>query len=195
MKKIPSLEPQLEIIVGCMKSGKTTELRRRIKVYGKRKKLLVTSSLDSVKLTHDGKTKTTHFAETVAEIPKLFNISKVQLIAIDEGQFFPDLVSGVKMLLDLGKSVTVAGLDCDYTGKPFEQMCLLLASCDNITKLHATCVSCHKQATFSHRLEVGDKGLIDTESKYEPMCRKCFLHFNKLKGDSPAMYLKEIKSF
>ena len=45
----------------------------------------------------------------------------MQVIAIDEAQFFPDLVTFCQMAVDRDcKTVYVAGLDGDFRRKPFK---------------------------------------------------------------------------
>jgi len=79
-----------------------------------------------------------------------------------------------------GKRGIIAGLDMDYTGRPFGQIPFLLARADFITKLHAICVRCGHLANYSYRLS-DDEALVllGAKSHYEPRCRKCFYERNK----------------
>jgi thymidine kinase len=71
--------------------------------------------------------------------------------------------------------VIVAGLDMDYTGKPFGQIPFLLAKADYITKLHAICVRCGNIASYSYRKSAdGGQILLGEKEMYEPRCRHCF---------------------
>jgi thymidine kinase len=100
-----------------------------------------------------------------------------EVVGIDEGQFFDrEIVDAVNHLANSGKRVIVAGLDQDYTGKPFEPMPQLLSIAEFITKTHAICVKCGETANYSQRtfeseelVEVGASG------KYEARCRQCFV--------------------
>ena len=70
----------------------------------------------------------------------------------------------------------MAGLDMDYTGKPFGPMPALLATAEYVDKVHAICISCGGLAQYSHRT-IGKKGLVvlgETDS-YEPLCRNCYI--------------------
>ena len=80
-----------------------------------------------------------------------------------------------KQLANLGVRVIVAGLDMDYTGKPFGPMPDLLAMAEYVTKVHAICMSCGNLAYVSHRKTTENKLVMlgETES-YEPLCRSCF---------------------
>ena len=68
----------------------------------------------------------------------------------------------------------VAGLDMDYSGKPFAQIPNLLAVADYITKLHAICVVCGNIANISYRKNSEDSQILIGEKEvYEPRCRNC----------------------
>ena len=74
-----------------------------------------------------------------------------------------------------GIRVIVAGLDMDYTGKPFGPIPDLLARAEYITKLHAICARCGNIAHYSHRIaKIDDRILMGEKDVYEPRCRACF---------------------
>ena len=101
----------------------------------------------------------------------------MDVIGIDEAQFFDDqLPYVVEQLANSGTRVIIAGLDMDYTGKPFGPMPYLLAIADYITKVHAICMHCGDLATHSHRT-VSDSSLvlIGEKESYIPLCRTCFV--------------------
>ena len=79
-------------------------------------------------------------------------------------------------LQSAGKRVIIAGLDQDYTGKPFEPMPQLLSIAEFITKTHAICVRCGATANYSQRT-VESEALVEVgaSDKYEARCRKCFV--------------------
>jgi len=106
----------------------------------------------------------------------LLMASDVDVVGIDEAQFFDDQLPEVCDQLALrGIRVIVAGLDMDYTGKPFGQMPFLLAKADYITKLHAICVKCGNIANYSFR-KTAQTGqvLLGEKDMYEPRCRYCY---------------------
>jgi thymidine kinase len=71
-------------------------------------------------------------------------------VGIDEAQFFDEgIVQVCNQLASKGIRVIVAGLDMDFTGKPFGPIPQLLAVGDYITKLHAICVVCGNIASYS----------------------------------------------
>ena len=100
-----------------------------------------------------------------------------QVVGIDEGQFFDmELVEAANRLAREGRRVIVAGLDQDYTGKPFEPMPQLLSVAEFITKTHAICVKCGSTANYSQRtVESEARVEVGASDKYEARCRQCFV--------------------
>ena len=96
------------------------------------------------------------------------------------------LVSVCNQLADQGARVIIAGLDMDYTGKPFGPIPHLLATAEYVTKVHAICMQCGELANHSHRFE-GSDSLVQLGEKdsYEPLCRACF-------SDARATKLKKV---
>ena len=106
----------------------------------------------------------------------LLMTSEVDVVGIDEAQFFDEsIVEVCRELADSGVRVIVAGLDMDYTGKPFGPMPALMATAEYVTKVHAICVRCGNLAHHSHRLTQDEKLVVlgETDS-YEAICRHCF---------------------
>ena len=99
----------------------------------------------------------------------------VDVVGIDEAQFFDDQIAAVcEQLAMKGIRVIVAGLDMDYLGNPFGQMPQLLAKADYITKLHAICQVCGNIANISYRkVNEGGQVLLGEKDVYEPRCRIC----------------------
>ena len=100
----------------------------------------------------------------------------VQVVGIDEAQFFPDsLVEVCQQLANRGIRVIAAGLDTDYLGKPFGPMPRLMAVAEDVQKVHAICVKCGNLANHSHRLLKSDDLVVLGEKDiYEPLCRECY---------------------
>lgn len=173
----------IEVIVGSMFSGKSEELIRRLnrariarqKVQVFKPKIDARYSVEEIAShsgqKHDSKPVTTS-AELMQEIAP-----DTQVVGIDEGQFFDmELVAAVNELARLGKRVIVAGLDQDYTGKPFEPMPQLLSVAEFITKTHAICVKCGSTANYSQRTVESDARVeVGASDKYEARCRRCFV--------------------
>ena len=173
---------RIEVICGSMFSGKTEELIRRL-----RRAKFARQSVEIFKPTVDVRYSAvdvvSHDDNSISSTPVdsaqniLLLASGVQVVGIDEAQFFDDgLVDVCNQLANSGVRVIVAGLDMDYTGKPFGPIPKLMAIADDVTKVHAVCVRCGALAQFSHRLAKTDKlVLLGETDSYEPLCRKCFL--------------------
>ncbi|CAN5566933.1 thymidine kinase [soil metagenome] len=173
----------IEVIVGSMFSGKSEELIRRLrraqiarqKVQVFKPKIDDRYSIEQI-ASHSGMTHVSKPVMTAKEI--LAQIEPdTEVIGIDEGQFFDmEIIQAVNELANQGKRVIIAGLDQDYTGKPFEPMPQLLSIAEFITKTHAICVVCGQTANYSQRtFESEERVEVGASGKYEARCRKCFV--------------------
>lgn len=173
----------VEVIVGSMFSGKSEELIRRLrraqiarqKVQVFKPKIDDRYSIEQI-ASHSGMTHISKPVMTAAELMAQIE-SDTEVIGIDEGQFFDmELVQAVNELARSGKRVIVAGLDQDYTGRPFEPMPQLLCIAEFITKTHAICVRCGSTANYSQRTsESTERVEVGASDKYEARCRACFV--------------------
>jgi thymidine kinase len=187
---------QLEVIVGCMFSGKTEELIRRlerVRIAG-RKILLFKPTIDdrydmSAVVTHYGREFAAHLLEPGEEAIDALKesvgedaLKEAAVVAFDEGNFFserlPDLC---QQLVGMGKRVIVAGLDLTFAEEPFEPMPKLMSLADRVDKLQAVCVVCGGVATRSQRLIDGKPAPVDGPviqvggvGSYEARCRACY---------------------
>lgn len=182
----------IEVIAGSMFSGKSEELIRRLnrariarqKVQVFKPKIDARYSVDEI-ASHSGQKHdslpVTTAADLMAEI-----LDDTQVVGIDEAQFFDmALVAAVNDLAARGKRVIIAGLDQDYTGKPFEPMPQLLSVAEFITKTHAICVKCGSTANYSQRTVESDARVeVGASDKYEARCRKCFVPH----ADAPTLH-------
>ena len=66
-------------------------------------------------------------------------LKQYDIIGIDEGQFFPDLVEICQKLVLLKKVVIVAALNADYKMEPFPNVSKLISKADKIKLLKAYC--------------------------------------------------------
>ncbi|MBS1626889.1 MAG: thymidine kinase [Bacteroidetes bacterium] len=170
----------IEVICGSMFSGKTEELIRRLKRV-KIANLKVEIFKPAIDVRYDENNVVSHDANAIQSTPIdnsqtiLLLAQDVDVVGIDEAQFFDDQIASVCETLALrGIRVIVAGLDMDYLGNPFGQMPALLAKADYITKLHAICVKCGNIANISYRKTAqGGQVLLGEKDIYEPRCRKC----------------------
>ncbi len=170
----------IEVIAGCMFSGKTEELIRRLR-RAKIAKQSVKIFKPKIDIRYSKENIVSHSEQSLPSIlidspQEILELSKeAQVIGIDEAQFFSnDLVSVVNELANNGKRVIIAGLDQDYTGKPFEPIPQLLAVSEYITKTLAICVECGNPADKTQRKIVSsERVLVGATDSYEARCRKC----------------------
>ena len=174
----------IEVICGSMFSGKTEELIRRMRraQFAKQKVEIFKPAIDTRYHEED---VVSHNDTSIhsTPVPSSANIillaNDVEVVGIDEAQFFDnELVNVCNQLANNGVRVIVAGLDMDYTGKPFGPIPALLATAEYVTKVHAICMQCGNLAQFSHRTaSETDQVLVGAIEKYKPLCRTCY---NKL---------------
>ncbi len=171
----------IEVICGSMFSGKTEELIRRLKrvKFANLKAEIFKPAID---VRYDEIKIISHDTNEIQSTPidnsqKILLMAKdVDVIGIDEAQFFDDELPNVCDQLAYNcVRVIVAGLDMDFTGKPFGQMPFILAKADYVTKLHAICVKCGNIANYSYRkIPNEDQVMLGATDAYEPRCRICY---------------------
>ena len=182
----------IEVIAGSMFSGKSEELIRRLnRARIARQKVQVFKPRIDSRYSHEeiaSHSGQKHLSVPVASTAEMLALVEddTQVIGIDEAQFFDmPLVDAVNRLAEGGKRVIIAGLDQDYTGKPFEPMPQLLSVAEFITKTHAICVKCGSTANYSQRtVESEARVEVGASDKYEARCRKCFVPH----ADAPTLY-------
>ena len=171
----------IEVICGSMFSGKTEELIRRMK-RAQFAKLKVEIYKPCIDVRYSEDEVVSHDAHSIPSTPidspasMLLLSNDVQVVGIDEAQFFDDtIVEVVQTLANRGVRVIIAGLDTDFMGKPFGPMPALMAVAEDIQKVHAICVKCGSPANHSHRLSKSDELVVLGETDiYEPLCRHCY---------------------
>jgi thymidine kinase len=177
---LPKETGWIEVIAGCMFSGKTEELIRRlrraqiakqkVKIF---KPKIDTRYSDSDIVSHSEQSLPSILISDINEITEL--AKDAQVIGIDEAQFFSnDIIDICNRLAGEGKRVIVAGLDQDYKGIPFEPMPQLLAIAEYITKTLAICVACGNPADKTQRKTTSsERVVVGAADVYEARCRKC----------------------
>jgi len=187
---------QLEVIVGCMFSGKTEELIRRlerVRIAGRRI-LLFKPTIDDrygtdAVVTHYGREFAANLLAPGEETLDALKTSvgaealeEAAVVAFDEGNFFSEQLPQLcQQLVAMGKRVIVAGLDLTFAEEKFEPMPTLMALADRVDKLQAVCVVCGGVATRSQRLIDGKPAPVDGPviqvggvGSYEARCRACY---------------------
>ena len=175
----------IHVIIGCMFSGKTTELLRNVKRYksiGKTTMVLNYSlderyGKDSV-ISHDSLGVPAHMISDFEELYTNSNLNdeynNSEYIFINEGQFFKNLKSFCERAANIdNKIVYVCGLDGDYKQEKFGELIDLIPICESVVKLTALCKICGANASFTKRIVNSDETvLIGTGDMYQPVCRK-----------------------
>lgn len=178
----------IEVICGCMFSGKTEELIRRLN-----RAIIARQKVEIYKPVTDNRYHDHHIVShnensirsTAVNFPGdiLLLSGDCDVVGIDEAQFFDaSIVDVCNTLANSGKRVIVAGLDMDFEGKPFGPMPYLLAVAEFVTKVHAICARSGELASFSYRLIDNDKQvLLGERTEYEARGRKAFIEGMKNK--------------
>jgi thymidine kinase len=182
----------IEVIAGSMFSGKSEELIRRLRraKIARQKVQVFKPDVDS-RFSRDhivSHSEMRHESSNIRSAEEV--LAKVEpdteVVGIDEGQFFDNaLVDVATQLAKSGMRVIIAGLDQDYTGKPWEPMPQLLAVAEYITKTHAICMKCGQPANYTQRtFESDERVAVGGEGMYEARCRRCFVPH----ADAPTVH-------
>lgn len=179
----------IEIITGCMFSGKTEELLRRlrraeiaeqdIKVF---KPALDDRYSEKEIGTHNGEKWEAEVVDVETEsLEEKFLSTEADVVAVDEANFFQEnLVEAVEAAADSGARVIATGIDQNFRGQPFNPLPELMASAEYVDKLRAICTVCGGEATRTQRLIDGEPAHVDeptilvgADESYEARCRMC----------------------
>lgn len=193
----------LNIYVGSMYSGKTTELMNNYCRYRKYNQLIIdydTNDIPKKKIKNVNEMgikyywdKLYNHNKNTIECIKTENINilmaseltnEVKVVHINEAQFFSNLKLVVLYLVEILKiKVYLYGLDGDFKREKFGEILDLIPYCDSIIKLKGVCNNCDNDALFSHRIIDNDQQYLvnsESENTYIPLCRDCYLkQFNK----------------
>jgi thymidine kinase len=168
-----------------MFAQKTTELMRRIRCYKSiNYNVLVVNFIQDERYgvgciaNHDRDTEHALCVPALKEVDEVVRSNSYNVIAIDEGQFFPDLYEYVTQWADdLKVHIIVAGLDGDAERKPFGDMLRLIPHAEEIQRLNAYCGECgdgtvaHFTKFIGEESAVVDGVNIGGADKYRPVCR------------------------
>lgn len=185
----------IEIIIGPMFSGKTTELMRRLMRYTSigSKILYINHSLDKSRTEGSFSTHNPLFNGYTSAISTIFTdklpnsdeIIKFDIIAIDEAQFFENLGECIIYADKFHKRVILSGLSGDHTRNKFGNILDLIPKADSVNFLSAMCLKCAEgkiicEATFTYKCG-GDNSIIEVgaSDKYIPVCRFHYLELHK----------------
>jgi thymidine kinase len=178
----------LEVITGCMYSGKTTMLINKMnhmKSMGVAT-LSITHAIDirygtNMIVSHDD---VKMHAVPVFSLDEVFQVQgyiECRVVCIDEAQFFECLIDCILCMVERdNKHVIVAGLDATFERKPFGELLGLTLYADQVHRLEGSCSVCGKPAIFSKRVvECEDTVLVGGASMYTSACRAHYLDDTK----------------
>ena len=192
-----NIEPSVDLIVGPMFSGKSTELLRRLVLYKEiftpKNVLYINCNIDDRSnknfSTHNSLIKNSELdflskKVDINHLSEILNLTEnIKVIGIDEAQMFTDLYTNVmKLVEEKGIKVILSGLNSDCYRNDFGELYKFFSKCDTITKLNPFCKECKdseviKPAIFSKRVQTenSDQIVIGGSDVYIPVCRKCYL--------------------
>ena len=184
----------LELFIGPMFSGKTSKLVEIYKqcLFCNIPVAVINHSIDkryddTLMSTHDKIMipciQTNKLGDVwITDMTKMQRIDdsctlvNADVILINEGQFFEDLLPTVEHMLQHNKKIYIGGLDGDFERKKFGQILDLIPLCDKVTKITSLCSLC-KDGTpgiFSKRISSEKEQTVVGSSNYIPVCRACF---------------------
>ena len=196
-------EGRIELIIGPMFSGKSTRLIETIRKYTYKAKKTVMVKFHADKRYSEKSEVVTHdlVKYDSIECKNLLHsfdiLNNYDVIGIDEGQFFNDLVKACEKLAQENKIVIVAALNGDFRMEPFPAVSNLISKADKIKLMKAYCFNCHKDAKFSLRIvESNETVLIGSGEAYKPTCRDCHKFFSeqRKKGKLNANIYKNLEN-
>lgn len=181
----------LDILIGPMFAGKSSTLLSLVSRHAAiGNPVLVIKHASDTRypdsetnvVTHDG--RHAMCVSTTDLYSVLDHVSAVQVVIVDEAQFFTGLVPFVRRVVDdLGKNLYLIGLDGDFHREPFGEILTCIPLADRVQKLTAFCRSCADgtPGLFSSRRRgsaVVDQVLVGGSDVYETLCRTCYLRQN-----------------
>lgn len=176
---------RIEIIRGCMFSGKSTELIRRLE-----------SAPGAVAIKPAGDTRaggawlTTHTGRRMAaaEAARAEDVARIAagagVVGIDEAHFFgAELADVCRGMRAAGKRAIIAGVALDHFGDPFEPFASLLGDADEVMELTCPCAACGRPAIHSQRMGKSTERIsVGGAGEYEARCERCFVPSTRAEG-------------
>lgn len=179
----------LELIIGPMYAGKSTELMRIINRYKCLNKniIIINHTFNNRYETNGLSTHNNQKIEECIILSELKDIdeeilNKCDVIIIEELQFFNNSCNTIINWCDNHKKIVIAaGLDGDFMRNPFGDVLKLIPHAEKVTKLSALCKKCGNGnlAHFTKRIiSNNETTLVGSNDIYEALCRT---HYNELK--------------
>ena len=123
---------------------------------------------DKCVATHDQQTIEAVSCESLLDVED--KCHDFEVIGIDEGQFFSEIVEFSERMANNGKVVIIAALDGTFERKAFGRVLELIPLAESVTKLDSVCVDCKQSASFTRRLvDSKETELIGGAEMYKPV--------------------------
>lgn len=181
--------PELNVVIGPMYSGKSTELLRIYNRYKRNYKILVINHNTDIRYgensvnTHNQNSVSSKSVSELYDSNITENIDNYNIILIDEGQFFKNLYKFCKDIVEnKNKIVYVFGLSGDSNRQKFGEILDLIPIADNVTLLKSICNKCKiaKDAQFTLRITKNTEQVsVGGNNEYMAVCRNCWLESSK----------------
>lgn len=212
----------LYLFHGPMFSGKSRALTCMVSDHeaAGHKVLYVNSALDNrnpeedntiykkgVVTTHDHRLNPSEKTEylkvhKIADIP-MEKIRNCDVIAVDEAQFFEDIIEVSHILLNYKKTIYVAGLMATSEGNIFGNMYTLIPFAAEVIRKEAICTMCLEEmnhrtfkpsATMTFCLENKTTDTMVGSNRYLPMCLYHWNYFRKMQKEGNILELEILLS-
>lgn len=176
---------RIEIILGPMFSGKSTEILRRTTRYSAIGKNVIhinhifDTRTDDYIQTHNGKKEKAIKLEKLCDLLSLEEYQLADVIGVDEAQFFGDLIEFIQRMEKDNKILIIGGLDGDFQRKPFGQILYAIPYADEVIKLTAMDMISKDgtPAIFSKRIIMDNSQVsVGASDKYVAVSRKNYLN-------------------
>ncbi len=171
---------KVELIWGCMFSGKTEELLRRVRGVAPDAVILIKHCRDdrysrTEIVTHREERHVAITVSRAAEIPQQVPPG-TKWVGIDEGHFFDSSLPEVcAELAERGCTVVVTALDLDSWGRPFAVVNRLRERADAVWLKRAVCARCGRPADHTQRTApIVGGNLVGGPEAFEPRCVSCW---------------------
>jgi len=185
---------KINLILGCMYSGKTSELLRRYQrhTFGGKKCLMIKYKNDTrydkenMVVTHDGIKIQGIICEFLYEANKY--VINYNVICIDEIQFYKDAHIFCDIWANFGIIIEACGLSGTFNRTQFPIISKLIPLAENITFLKAVCKDTGDDATYTNiisipsdniNIDISNNELIGGIEKYNAVDRKTYFNNNQ----------------
>ena len=190
MTKCP---PSFTVFVGSMFSSKTSSMLALLDRYTYQKKSIVLFKpkiddrfSEGEVCTHSGWKMKATCVETGADILKCLSEMETcpDVVGVDELFMVPGSAKALIWLFRQGVDIVVASIDLYANMRPCEEVMKVMPFATQVTKCHAVCVICGRDAAYSYKKTedvIDDRVSVGGEESYESRCSQCMPGFRSEK--------------